>query len=129
MTDDEILAQLAFAAPSVAPPPHLRERLLSNLPHQGYSLLRAGDGAWIPFAAPGIYRRNLTPTSFLLKLDPGASLPAHAHGHDEHCLVLEGDIYDDEHSLAAGDFEIRYAGSSHAEVRSRSGAVVYISGE
>ena len=129
MTDDEILAQLALAAPSVAPPPHLRDRLLARLPRQHYDVVRAGDGSWIPFAAPGVYRRTLTPTSFLLRLDPGAVLPAHPHSHDEHCLVLEGDLFDDEHSLGAGDFEIRYAGSSHTAVSSRSGAVVYISGE
>ena len=129
MTDEELYAQLALAAPAATPPPSLRDRFLSGLPRQGYDVVRANQGSWKPFAAPGVWRRNLSDGSFLLKLDPGAVLPAHPHDHHEHCFVLEGDIFDDEHALGPGDYEIRYAGTAHTPISSRAGAIVFISGE
>lgn len=129
MTDEELFAQLAFAAPVIEPPPGLRDRLLYRLPRQGYDVVRTTEGEWKPFAAPGIYRRSLNEGTFLLKFDPGAVLPAHTHQRAEHCLVLEGELFDDEHTLSAGDYEIRFAGSTHTPVTSNTGAIVFISGE
>jgi quercetin dioxygenase-like cupin family protein len=129
LTDEELLAQVALAAPAMTPPRHLRARLLDHLAADDYTVVHSQDGAWVPFAAPGVYRRVLSEGTFLLKLDPGATLPAHPHPHMERCYVLEGDMYDSVHSLAAGDFEVRYPGSVHAPVSTRGGAIVLIIGE
>lgn len=129
MNDDELFAQLAFAAPAMEPPAGLRSRLLDHLPRQGYHIMRAGEGGWTPFAAPGIYRRQLGEGTFLLKIDAGAVLPAHPHPHTEHCYVIEGELFDDEHTLGPGDYEVRYPGSAHAPVSSKGGAIVLIVGE
>ena len=60
------------------------------------------------------------------RMEPGAVLPPHKHGHAEHCYVVEGEVYDHEHAIRAGDYELRLPGSSHAAVRTRTGAVLLI---
>jgi anti-sigma factor ChrR (cupin superfamily) len=127
----EVTAKISLSAPLVSPPASLREKVLSGLP-QPYVVAKAGDGGWVPFGVTGIDMKMLgkdstTGTrSFLLRLQPGAVLPPHDHKGAEHCYVIEGDLYDHEHSLTAGDFELRRAGSAHAEVSTRTGAVVLI---
>jgi anti-sigma factor ChrR (cupin superfamily) len=128
----ELSAQLALDAPLRTPPAGLRERVLAGLPKQEYVVTRGSDGCWMPSGVPGIDIKPLAgdrasgTRSFLLRLAPGAVLPAHQHREAEHCYVIEGDVFDHEHSLTAGDYELRFPGSGHASVSSHSGAVVLI---
>jgi len=128
---DEIAAGLSINVPAAVPPASLRQRVLNGTQPQ-YLLARAGDGAWKPFAAPGISIRpladdaNAGTRSFLLRFAPKAVLPAHQHEYAEHCYVLEGDVHDDDHSLHAGDYELRLPGSPHAPITSENGAIVLI---
>ena len=125
----EAAAMLSLAYGSSAPRAELRPRALGAAE---FIVTRAGDGDWAPFRVPGIETRTLArdPVSgtrtFLLRFQPGAVLPAHEHGHAEHCYVLEGEVTDGEHSLRQGDYELRLPGSRHAPVRSDRGAMVLI---
>lgn len=86
---------------------------------------------WQPTAAAGFYTRMLfqdektEETTLLMKMDPGAYAPPHAHDRFEEILVLEGDFYDAEHSYGPGDYVARAIGALH-EAGSRGGGVVLI---
>ncbi len=99
---------------------------------QSFLTIRADDGPWIEIA-PKIKKKVLfanpeTGTeSYLLKADPGAEAPPHAHDHDEHCLVLEGEVtFGDGIHLRAGDYHFAPRGSVHGIAHTDVGVVVYI---
>jgi len=63
-------------------------------PAPRFVTVRSAEGAWVPLA-PNIAVKVLdddgTMQAFLLRLDPGAKLPAHEHPEvDEMCVVLQG---------------------------------------
>lgn len=67
--------------------------------------------------------------SYLLRFAAGAALPAHRHPADEACLVLEGELQIGAHlAVPAGGFHLAPAGSLHAPVASRGGALIFLHG-
>lgn len=67
--------------------------------------------------------------SYLLRFAPGAALPAHRHPVDETCLVLEGELHIGAALVVpAGGFHLAPAGSLHAPVASRDGALIFLHG-
>ncbi len=66
--------------------------------------------------------------SYLLKLAPGASLPAHRHPCDEECVVLEGTLRIGELEVAAGGFHLARAHSLHDRITTVDGATIYLRG-
>jgi quercetin dioxygenase-like cupin family protein len=110
----------------------MRERVLARIrrERQRFLTVRTSDGTWLPIA-PGIAVKHLqddgTMQSFLLRLDAGARLPAHDHPScDEHCVVIEGTVRLGDVEVSRGDYHVAYAGSSHGEVASPSGAILYL---
>ena len=116
----------------------LRERIMQRVDEEiantSQSLLtvRSGDGSWVEIA-PKIKKKVLftnaeTGTeSYLLKAEPGAEAPPHEHEHDEHCLVLEGElIFGEDTYLRAGDYHFAPRGSTHGIARTDVGVLVYI---
>ncbi len=93
--------------------------------------VRNHDGDWIEIE-PKIKKKVLftnpeTGTeSYLLRLESNAEAPAHFHQHDEHCLVLEGDLSFGDIHLQSGDYHFAPAGSEHAPVSTSAGALLYI---
>jgi quercetin dioxygenase-like cupin family protein len=84
--------------------------------------------------AEGVSRRLLGPASaghgaFLVRLDPGASVPGHHHHRDEECLVIEGEMFLDDVLLLGGDFQLAPAGGVHLGVSSDRGALLYVHGD
>lgn len=51
--------------------------------------------------------------TWLMKVDPGAFSPSHAHAEFEQFYVLEGTIRDDHGDMQAGDFVCRPPGDRH----------------
>lgn len=51
--------------------------------------------------------------TWLMKIDPGAISPSHAHEEFEQFYVLEGTIRDDNGLMRAGDFVCRPPGEMH----------------
>jgi hypothetical protein len=63
--------------------------------------------------------------SYLLRLAPGASLPAHWHPVDEECVVLEGEVQIGTLRVAAGGFHL---GRKDNRLCSADGALIFLRG-
>lgn len=63
------------------------------------------------------------PSACLLRYQPGAKVPRHAHTGYEHILVLSGSQTDDGGTIKAGDILISPPGTDHAIV-SDEGCIV-----
>ena len=91
--------------------------------------MRSGTGQWIDFL-PRVQIKLLhfdgRYNSVLLRMAPGGSLPAHSHGDDEECMVLEGEVYLGDIRVKAGDYHLALKGSHHGELRSDTGALLFL---
>jgi quercetin dioxygenase-like cupin family protein len=92
---------------------------------------RQQDGMWWPLQ-PGIdikvlyqNRRNNS-RSFLMRLAPGACYESHFHQQEEECLVLEGSVRIGSHTVHAGDYHLAFAGSTHDNLCSDTGALLFL---
>jgi len=113
----------------------LRERAQGADPHAAEpvsSTSRETPDAWEDFA-PLVKRRVLWqqgPVAAMLWLaSPGATVPQHHHGHDEECLMLRGDLFQDDYLLREGDYQLAPSGSSHETVNTDTGALIYAHGD
>ncbi|HRD89524.1 MAG TPA: cupin domain-containing protein [Accumulibacter sp.] len=62
------------------------------------------------------------------RLAAGSHLPAHAHAHEEECMLLAGDAHFGDILVRAGEFHLAPAGSAHGEISSEHGAVAFVRG-
>lgn len=94
--------------------------------------LRDAEAGW-PAFVPDIRRRVLWQhggqAALLYHADAGARVPQHRHGHDEECLLVEGDLFLDDVLLQAGDYQLAAAGSGHRITQTDTGAVLYAHGD
>lgn len=68
-----------------------------------------------------------TTLSWLVRMQPGAWLDAHAHdAGPEECLVVEGDLWLDGKRFGAGDYQLAPRGTAHHRVHTESGCVLYV---
>jgi len=51
--------------------------------------------------------------TWLMRVEPGAFSPAHAHDEQEEVYVLAGSFYDDVRTYRPGDYILRPAGAVH----------------
>jgi len=90
-----------------------------------------GEPGWQPFG-DGVRIKVLHEAdgvmSYLLRLAPGASLPAHRHPVDEECVVLEGEVQIGSLRVAAGGFHLGRKDVLHDKLESESGALIYLRG-
>jgi quercetin dioxygenase-like cupin family protein len=94
--------------------------------------VRANDGEWVkiaPLAHVKVLHDDGRRRSCLLRLAPGARVPAHGHAADETCIVLEGSAALGDVEVHAGDFHLAAAGSVHGEITSRTGALLFLSAD
>ncbi len=110
----------------------LRESLQPAEPGEQPRTVRDAVTPWKPYA-PLVERRVLWRrgplASLLYRAAPGASVPQHAHGHDEECLVLRGQTFQDDCLLREGDYQLAPAGSGHVSGSTDVGAIFYIHGD
>lgn len=95
---ERALASLGFAAAPIAPPEGLWSRIAAELGSappsspEGIAAERRVKGRWRRLA-PGVEIKPLWgKRSFLIRCEPGATVPAHRHRSFEHTLILSGDI-------------------------------------
>lgn len=121
--DPALQTALLEAAAPVTPPARLRARVLA----------RIGAGDWKridEFMEIKTLHHDEAArmVSFLVRAQPGASMPAHVHHAMEECLVLEGEFALGERTLYPGDFELGRTGEQHPVATTRTGVVVYLRG-
>ena len=74
------------------------------------TLTRSATAGWRPSKVPGVSVKTLRSdkasgeSAALVRLDPGASFPAHDHPAGEEVFVLEGDVRIGRHQLKGGDY-------------------------
>lgn len=87
---------------------------------------------WADFG-PGIRRRVMWQhqgqAALLYRTQAGAAVPRHGHGHDEECLMLEGDVFLDDVLLRPLDYQIAPAGSEHEGVYTDTGVLLFAHGD
>lgn len=133
---DSLAARLAEALECGAelPPPALRARLLARArrsPPPGLRTVRADEGDWRPLL-PRVYLKPLAregdTLTYLLRLDPGGTIPPHEHPQDEECIVLAGEVSMGELVLRAGDYHLAPRGVPHGALQSGTGALLFLRG-
>jgi len=128
------LAPMPGSPPPVVRSPALWERIVAEIGpetrDQPRTVLR-GSGPWTTIA-PGVAMqtlvidRTLGLRTFLLRMQPGSTLPAHPHSGDEECLMLEGEIAIGSLQLRAGDWHLAPRGHLHPDIRSATGGLLYV---
>lgn len=129
--DDAIAADRADARMAA----RVKRRLLARLADEATAQHRtvpAGEQDWQPFA-PGVRIKVLNEAagimSYLLRFEPGATLPAHRHPVDEECVVLEGSIdIGNRLHVSAGGFHLAWRDMLHAPIHSAGGATIFLRG-
>lgn len=110
----------------------LRESPLPAQPGDQPLTVRDAGAPW-PDYGPGIRRRVLWTrdgeAAMLYYTDPGAMVPNHSHGHDEECLMVQGELYLDDVLLRAGDYQLAPAGTGHRLTETDTGVVIYAHGD
>jgi anti-sigma factor ChrR (cupin superfamily) len=132
----ESAALIAETVPPVAPPPSLKARLMSRVANyqtlKPIADVRQDDGVWRPAGVPGIDIKPLFKdqatgrTTMLVRMQPGARLPAHRHHDDEQCLVLRGDVRWRDIVYEEGDFVVMGRESDHPEIHSMNGNLLLL---
>ncbi|MFT3953249.1 MAG: cupin domain-containing protein [Piscinibacter sp.] len=112
----------------------MRRRLLERVADadDSHLTIAAGDGDWQAFS-DGVRIKVLHEQdgvlSYLLKLAPGASLPAHRHPVDEECVVLEGTLrVGTRIEVGPGGYHLAHRGALHATLSSDGGATIFLRG-
>lgn len=87
----------------------------------------ARTAGWLPFVA-GAEKKILfddgRTMTWLVRMAPGAALPAHRHDEgDEECLVLEGAVVVNDITYGPGDYALALRGSRHRSVLTDTGAL------
>jgi quercetin dioxygenase-like cupin family protein len=110
----------------------LRESALTAEPGDSPHLVLDAQAGWPDFA-PGIRRRVLWQrdgqAALLYHADAGAQVPNHVHGHDEECLMVQGELFLDDLLLQTGDYQLAPAGSGHHVTETDTGVVIYAHGD
>lgn len=127
---------LAATVEQVAPPPSLRDRLLGRVakPEKGSGLhvQRGNEGKWRATPFPGVtyktlhFDRETMMITSLLRLEPGAFYPKHHHEALEQCLVIEGDVRQDDVIMSQGDYSLFEAHRDHSRITTERGCVLLL---
>jgi quercetin dioxygenase-like cupin family protein len=130
----EAAGWLLFAVDGVAPPPHLRDRLLARIQQQpppGIEVVRANQGDWKTLL-PGVIAKRLYEESasgnvaLLVRMEPGAMYPPHSHADVEHCYVIEGQLHFGDLILNPGDYQCALPSTTHRDSHTVNGCTVLI---
>lgn len=112
----------------------MRRRLLERVADAEDSHLTVGAdvGEWQDFSEGvqiKVLHERAGVLSYLLRLQPGARLPAHRHPVDEECVVLEGILrVGTRIEVGPGGYHLAHRGALHASLSTRGGAVIFLRG-
>ncbi len=110
----------------------LRERVLKRIRvAPALTTIQANEGDWASFSPKvsiKVLRRDGDTQSYLLRLEAGAVVLPHVHGHDEECMVLEGEVRIGELVVRQGAYHLAPRGVAHEPIRSERGALLFLRG-
>lgn len=112
----------------------IRRRLMERVADadESHFTLDADEGTWQPFLAGveiKVLRERAGVLSYLLRLAPGAELPAHRHPEDEECVVLEGRLrIGTRLEIGPGAYHLAHGGALHARIGTDTGATIFLRG-
>ena len=132
------LPTLPGSMPAEGPTPSqargMRRRLLERVAdtEQRLVTVQADGQGWRDFM-PGVQiqvlREHEGVLTCLLRLAPGASLPAHRHPMDEECVVLAGTLrVGSQIEVGPGGYHLAPRGALHASISSATGATIFLRG-
>ena len=135
----EVVQELAFSGPAIAPPASLKAKLMARIAQDPQDQEGAGDFTFVRSAqmawrdlGPGVSMKMLFNDSagvratMLLRLAPGGKLVAHRHRQVEEFYVLEGNCICAGEFLQAGDYHRAEAGSVHPITSSDEGCLALV---
>ena len=127
---------LPESLPDAPPPAALRDRLLGRIakpePDSGLHVVRSTEGRWKATPFPGVsyktlyYDRETSMVTNLLRMEPGSFYPAHRHTATEQCLVLEGDVRQDDVIMSTGDYSRFEANRTHSRIHTEKGCILLL---
>ena len=127
---------LADSITPIAPAPALKNRLLGRVAQfeqlKPLADVRRNEEHWVTAGLPGVDMKPLFTdvetgrSTYLLRLQPGATAPAHYHHDAEQCLVVEGDIGWGDLVYEKGDFVVMAKGTKHPQIRSLNGCLLLL---
>lgn len=112
----------------------IKRRLLERVADadDSHLTIRADDGVWQPFldgVSIKVLQERDGVLSYLLRLAPGATVPAHRHPVDEECIVMEGMLrIGSRIEVGPGGYHLAHAGALHAVLSTETGAMVFLRG-
>ncbi|MBX3370919.1 MAG: cupin domain-containing protein [Nitrospira sp.] len=135
----DVVQELAFSGPAIAPPASLKARLMARIAQEpqeqaegtGFSFVRSQDVSWQELA-PGLSMKVLfhdaagARTTMLLRLAPGGTLIGHRHPQVEEFYVLEGSCLCAGEFLQVGDYHRAEAGTVHPVTSSEQGCLALV---
>ncbi len=135
----DVVQELAFSGPAIAPPASLKERLMARIArepqepgeHTGFTFVRSQGLAWQELGS-GLSMKVLfqdaaaSRTIMLLRLAPGGTLIGHRHPQVEELYVLEGSCLCAGEFLQVGDYHRAEAGSVHPVTSSEQGCLALV---
>ena len=131
---DEVLMALSLDPKPLRPV--IKERLMTRIAAEAQYrpavCIRAVQDNWVPTGVPGVamkplYRdRSNGLSTVLIRMEAGATYPAHRHLDTEQCLVVEGDLRWEDLEYGAGDFVVASADSIHPRLTTEHGNVLLI---
>jgi anti-sigma factor ChrR (cupin superfamily) len=127
---------LAESLMPLAPAPSLKSRLLSRVAQfeqlKPLADVRRNEEHWVSAGMPGVDIKQLFQedesgrSTYLLRMQPGVSIPSHFHHDTEQCLVLKGDIGWGDLVYEEGDFIVMGKGTKHPEIRTVHGNLLLL---
>ena len=135
----DVVQELAFSGPAIAPPASLKARLMARIAQEpqeqaegtGFSFVRSQDVSWQELA-PGLSMKVLfhdaagARTTMLLRLAPGGTLIGHRHPQVEEFYVLEGSCLCAGELLQVGDYHRAEVGTVHSVTSSEQGCLALV---
>lgn len=112
----------------------IRRRLIERVADADLShrTIDAHDGEWQAFldgVQIKVLREQAGVLSYLLRLQPGATLPSHRHPQDEECVVLHGRLrVGTRTEIGPGAYHLAHAGALHATLSTDTGATIFLRG-
>ncbi|TGM95441.1 cupin domain-containing protein [Leptospira yasudae] len=118
----------------IRPESSVRDTILSSLlvdgtPAEEFLFVRSGETSlWKKSPFDGVEYKILNhdtkrqTVTLMIRMEPNAVFPAHAHSSAEDCLLIKGDLSIAGAKMQAGDFHRANAGSRHKKFTTASGA-------